>query len=168
MYRETAAAKENIVLIGMPGSGKSTVGKILAARLNRPFIDTDKRIVEKAGREIPAIFEEIGESGFRDMESAVIAEVSKETGAVIATGGGAILRHENLDALRANGRIFFRDRPLDSLKATASRPLSSTREALAALYTARLPLYRAAADEIISDTASAEDAAGRIERSFLP
>lgn len=168
VYRETAAAKENIVLIGMPGSGKSTVGKLLAAKLGRPFIDTDKRIVEKAGREIPAIFEEIGESGFRDMESAVIAEVAKETGAVIATGGGAILRPENLDALRANGRIFFRDRPLENLKATASRPLSSTREALAALYEARLPLYRAAADEIISDTDSAEDAAGRIERSFLP
>ena len=167
VYREIAASKENIVLIGMPGSGKSTVGKLLAARLGRPFIDTDKRIVEKTGKEIPLIFEEVGEPGFRDIESEVIREVSTETGAIIATGGGAILRAENVDALRANGRLYFRDRPLENLKATASRPLSSTREALTALYEARLPLYKAAADETISDTASAEDAAQRIERSFL-
>ena len=146
IYTELLSEKRNVVLIGMPGSGKSTVGRRLAKQLGRPFRDTDEEIVARAGKPIPEIFRDEGEGAFRDLESAVVADLSQYGGAVIATGGGAILRQENLDALRQNGALVHLDRPLDDLIPTSDRPLSDDAEKLRALYAVRDPLYRAAAD----------------------
>ena len=146
IYAELLFEKRNIVLIGMPGSGKSTVGRLLAKQLGRPFRDTDEEIVARAGKPIPDIFRDEGEGAFRDLESAVVADLSQYGGAVIATGGGAILRQENLDALRQNGALVLLDRPLEDLIPTSDRPLANESEKLRALYTVRDPLYRAAAD----------------------
>ena len=108
--------KENLVLVGMPGSGKSTVGKLLAEALGREFCDTDALIVERAGMPISEIFASRGEAGFRDLESDVIREcIAGCNGLVVATGGGAILREANCDALRRNGRLYFLDRPVEEL-----------------------------------------------------
>ena len=146
IYTELLFEKRNIVLIGMPGSGKSTVGRRLAKQLGRPFRDTDEEIVARACKPIPEIFRDEGETAFRDLESAVVADLSQYGGAVIATGGGAILRQENLDALRQNGALVHLDRPLEDLIPTSDRPLSDDAEKLRALYAVRDPLYRAAAD----------------------
>ncbi len=144
IYKEISAQKENIVLTGMPGSGKSTVGKKLAKALNRPFIDTDEVIVKKAGKEISQIFAEAGEAGFRDLESQVLREVANgNTGAIIATGGGAILRDENIRVLKRTGKIYFLDRALESLLPTSDRPLASTVEAILKRYEERYDRYRA-------------------------
>ncbi len=131
---------ENIVLIGMPGCGKSTLGKLLAERTGKKFVDMDAVIVEKAGMTIPEIFEKYGEKHFRDIESEVAAELGKEKSQVIATGGGVILRTENMKALSQNGRIMFLQRPLEVL-ATDGRPLSKDMDALKTMYENRLPLY---------------------------
>ena len=131
---------ENIVLIGMPGCGKSTLGKIFAERSGKKFVDLDQMIEEKAGMPIPAIFEKYGEQHFRDLESAVAVEAGKEKGQVIATGGGIILRPENMKALSQNGRVIFIQRPLEEL-ATDGRPLSKDLESLKKMYGIRLPLY---------------------------
>jgi len=112
VYRSVLQNKQNIVLIGMPSSGKTTVGKAVAKALGRPFFDSDKEIVKKAGKTIPAIFAEEGEAHFRALEREVIASLSKHSGAVIATGGGAVLSKENVDRLRQNGILFFLDRSL--------------------------------------------------------
>ena len=141
IFGDLFSAKENIVLVGMPGSGKSTVGKLLAEQLGRPFIDTDEEIVRIDGRSIPAIFEAVGETGFRDIESAVIKTVAARQGAVIATGGGAVLREENVSLLKENGRLYFLDRPLEALVATKDRPLSSDRTALEKRYRERYEIY---------------------------
>lgn len=146
VYREVKSEKENIVLIGMPGSGKSTVGKIVAKALGRRLIDTDKVIVERAGKDIPTIFREDGEAKFREIEAEVIRDLASETGVIIATGGGAVLRGENVDALRENGRIYFIDRPLERLMPTENRPLASTREQIEKRYRERYGIYKAAAD----------------------
>ena len=145
-YRKIASDKENVVLIGMPASGKSTVGKLLAARLGRRLIDTDELIKAKVGKDIPTIFSEDGEAVFREVECEVIKKCAKETGVIIATGGGAVLRSENVDALRENGRLYFIDRPLESLMPTTDRPLSSTRDAIKKRYEERYGIYNAAAD----------------------
>ena len=147
IYRELCQEKENIVLVGMPGSGKTTVGRALAARTGRPLIDLDEEILREAGKSIPEIFAECGEVGFRDIETAVLKKTASEhTGAVISTGGGAILREENRRALHRTGRVFFLDRPLETILPTESRPLSSDREALAARYRERYPIYMKVAD----------------------
>ena len=146
VYKRIVAEKENIVLIGMPASGKSTVGKILAKALDRRVIDTDKLIAERAGKDIPTIFREDGEAKFRELEAEVIREVASETGVIIATGGGAVLRSENMDALRENGRIYFIDRPLERLMPTDNRPLSSTKEDIEKRYHERYKIYTEAAD----------------------
>ena len=146
VYKRIVSEKENIVLIGMPASGKSTVGKILAKTLGRRVIDTDKLIAERAGKDIPTIFREDGEAKFRELEAEVIREVASETGVIIATGGGAVLRSENTDALRENGRIYFIDRPLERLMPTDNRPLSSTKEDIEKRYHERYKIYTEAAD----------------------
>ena len=156
VYERVLRSKENIVLIGMPASGKSTVGRILAEALGRELIDTDDVIVDEAGMEISEIFAKYGEAEFRDLESRAVREVSKRTMLVIATGGGAILREENVKALRENGRLFFLDRPLDMLIPTDSRPLASSIDAIKARHTERYPIYTRVADEIIDGSLSAE------------
>ena len=131
---------ENIVLIGMPGCGKSTLGKRLAQKTGKTFVDMDSFIIEKAGMTIPEIFDKYGEKHFRDIESEVAAELGKENRQVIATGGGVILRHENMKALSQNGRILFIKRPLEKL-AKRGRPLSKDLNTLKVMYERRLPLY---------------------------
>ncbi len=134
--------KKNIVLIGMPSSGKSTIGKAIAQKLGMSFADSDEEIVKATGMSIPEIFEKYGESEFRRMESEVILELSKKQNCVIATGGGAVLNAENVRLLSQNGRIYFIDRPLSSLLATSDRPLSSSREALEKRYNERYEIYK--------------------------
>jgi shikimate dehydrogenase len=115
VYRRIKAGKENIVLTGMPGSGKTTVGKLLAESLGRPYWDTDDLIREKTGTTPGELIRTKGEAAFRDVETEVIRELSSVTGSVISTGGGAVLRRENTDLLRMNGKIFFLDRPPEQL-----------------------------------------------------
>ena len=146
VFRRLLRQKQNIVLIGMPACGKSSVGAALAQRLGRQMVDTDELIVRKAGISIPEIFAHSGETGFRDLESEVIAEIAARQGLIIATGGGAILREENLRALRQNGVLFFLDRPLAELLPTADRPLSADRAAMEQRYHERYDKYTAAAD----------------------
>lgn len=149
VYKSLRQKKENVVLIGMPGCGKSTVGSRLAATLGRDFIDTDREIEARQGCSISALFERVGEAGFRDLEAAVIRELAPRQGAVIATGGGAVLRAENVDWLRQNGRLYFLDRPLEYLPVTQDRPLSSSRQALEQRYHERYATYCAVCDRRI-------------------
>ena len=163
VFRTVLKQKENLVLIGMPGSGKSSAGHELARGSGRPFLDTDQLITEKDGRSIPEIFRVSGEPAFRNLESEVIREVSSLTGRIISTGGGAILRPENVTALKQNGRLFFLDRDPDSLIPTDDRPLADTGEKIRQLYARREPLYRAAADEVIHVCGTPADTAAEIE-----
>ncbi len=166
VYQMMRRKKENIVLIGMPSSGKSTVGDILAARFGRACVDTDRVIEANEGVSIPQIFAEKGEKSFRDIEAATVAEVSRSGGVVIATGGGAVLREENLRALRQNGRLYFLDRPLEQLIPTEGRPLARDAEAIEARYKERYGIYTQAADVIIENNGSAIEAAERIIKEF--
>ncbi len=151
----------NIVLVGMPGCGKSTLGKLLAEKLGRTFIDSDCEIVNRCKESIPDIFSSKGELFFREIEKSVINDCGKQSSAVIATGGGTVLCQTNIDSLRQNGIIFFINRDINEL-ARDGRPLSSSTENLKKLYDARLPLYRKCADiEIKADT-SPSVLAGRI------
>ena len=137
IYDDIYFSKRNIVLSGMPGSGKSTVGKIVADQLGREFIDTDALIVERAG-EITKIFAEHGEAYFRNLETEVIKELAPLNGKVISLGGGAVLRNENVEVLRHNGEIFFIDRALESLIPTDDRPLADDKAKITALNDARI------------------------------
>ena len=163
IFRRLAREKENIVLTGMPGSGKSAVAAILGEKAGRKVIDTDREIVRAAGMEISEIFRQFGEKHFRDLESKVIREAARETGVIISTGGGAVLREENVDALRRNGRLFWLDRAEEELIPTDDRPLADNREKIQALYQQRKPIYAATADERIPVTGSAAEAAKDIE-----
>lgn len=162
VFQKLAAQKENIVLIGMPGCGKSSVSEALAALTGRKTVDTDVLITQKAGKPISQIFEELGEQGFREMETEVIRELAPEQGLIIATGGGAILREENITQLRRNGKLVFLDRPLEHLVATSDRPLSSDRAALEQRYKERYDKYCAAADLKVSVPEGVEQTANLI------
>ncbi len=135
----------NIVLIGMPGTGKSLIGKFLAELTGKTLQDTDAKIEEEAKMTIPEIFEKEGETGFRNRESAICKKLGKERNLIIATGGGAILRPENVDALRQNGTLVHITRSIDKLP-TRGRPLSKNIETLKKMEAQRMPLYKAAAD----------------------
>ncbi len=167
VFQKIRAEKENIVLIGMPSSGKSTVGALLSHALGRPLLDTDAEIEKEVGTDIPTLIRKRGEGAFRDIESkTVISLANTQSGAVIATGGGAILRDENLLALRRTGRIYFLDRPLPLLLPTEDRPLSDTREALTARYHERYARYLLASDVKVPNGGTAEEAAAYIRKDF--
>ena len=161
IYEEIYFSKRNIVLSGMPGSGKSTVGKLIAEQLGREFIDTDALIVERAG-EITRIFEEHGEPYFRDLETEVIKELAPLTGKVISLGGGAVLRDENVCALRHNGEIFFIDRSPEYLIPTSDRPLADEKAKIMRLYDQRIERYMATADYIIDGDCEPADVADSV------
>ena len=146
IFESILKEKQNIVLIGMPASGKTTVGKALAESLGRSFFDSDEEIVKREGIAVSEIFAVKGEEYFRKCESEVIKELSALQSSVIATGGGAVLNPRNTDLLKENGKIFFLDRNLDDIAATPDRPLSSTREDLEKRYKERYPIYCASAD----------------------
>lgn len=151
IIKQLTAQMQNIVLIGMPGSGKSTIGRILSGKTGKRLIDMDDEIIRRAGKPIPQIFREIGEKGFRDLESEVAADLGKQHGLIIATGGGAVLRPENVNALKQNGCIVHIRRPVDSLP-TDGRPLSTDIDALRQMEKARMPIYQAAADNTFDNT----------------
>lgn len=142
---------QNIVFIGMPGSGKSTIGKKIADRMGRIFVDTDIEIVKQSGKEISRIFSEDGEAVFRKAERDVIQENGKKNGLVISTGGGAILDKSNRMALRQNGKVIFLERSLEALSMDG-RPLSLNPTVLSQMYQYRLPFYEDCCDErVIND-----------------
>ena len=150
----------NVMLIGMPGCGKSTVGAALAEKLGRKLVDVDERIVEMAGCSIPEIFAKDGEEGFRQIEHQALCEVSKESGLVIATGGGVVTRRENLDPMRQNSLIVWLLRDI-SLLPKDGRPLSQA-NSLTEMFKVREPMYRAAADCIADNNGSLEDTVKQI------
>jgi shikimate dehydrogenase len=158
--------KENIVLIGMPGSGKSTVGKMLRDLTGRPFVDVDDYIRQKAGMEISDIFAAQGEAGFRRQELEAVKELSMRSGLIIATGGGTVTRKENVESLKQNGRLYFLNRSPGLIMPTRDRPLADTREKIMELYKQRAPIYWKAADVVINQTndfqAAAKSIADRI------
>ena len=166
VYSRILSSKENVVLVGMPASGKSTVGAILAERLGRELIDTDALIVEAAGEEITEIFSTRGEAAFRDMETEAVKRAATATARVIATGGGAILRDENVEALKQNGRLFFLDRPVEKLIPTDSRPLASDVDAIRQRYSERYSRYSAISDERIDCDRSADEVAEIIGEKY--
>ena len=148
----------NIALIGMPSSGKTTIGRALAKELGKTFIDLDEEIVKANGKSIPDIFAEEGEDGFRKKETEQVERFSKEGHQLLSCGGGVIKRPENLRALRQNGVILFLDRPLESLVVGGGRPLSSSTDALRAMEAERRPLYLAAADAVVPNQTTVADA----------
>lgn len=167
VYYSLLSERENIVLSGMPGSGKSTVGKILASALNKAFTDTDEEIIKSQKIAISAIFEQHGEAYFRDLESKVIKEISHEaTGSVIALGGGAVLRNENVKSLKKTGRIYFLDRNPHDILPTSDRPLALDREALKKRYDERIETYIKTCDKRIKVDTSAEGVAEKIRKDY--
>lgn len=145
-YNDLLKEKENIVLIGMPSCGKTTVGKELAKKTNRKLYDIDKEIVKIIKMPISDFFKSYGEEKFREVESEVIAKISKETSLIISTGGGSILKDLNVKNLKQNGKLYFLDRSLDLLITTKSRPLSSNKSDLKKRYNERYPLYNKVSD----------------------
>ncbi len=142
------AQKQNLVLIGMPGSGKSTVGKLLSEQTNKPLVDTDEAFLQATGRTPADYIQQNGEAAFRVVEAQVIREqIAPLSGVIVATGGGVILRDDNVRRLKRNGKLIFLDRSLASLEATPDRPLSADRELLRRRYEERYDRYRAVADE---------------------
>ena len=155
---------ENIVLIGMPGCGKSTVGAALAALTGREAVDIDAEIERRAGCTIPEIFARGGEAEFRRLEHQATAEAGKRTGCILLTGGGVVKTPENYGALRQNGRIYHLLRDVDALP-TDGRPLSQGAD-LAAMWQARKPLYERFRDTVIDNNGPAEETAQAIWRDF--
>ena len=159
IFRKIRSDKENIVITGMSGAGKSAVGTTLHRITGRKFYDTDVLITEKAGIAIPEIFRLYGEDHFRDLESEVIRDIATVNGALISTGGGAVLRQENIQELKKNGRIFFLRRDIADILPTEDRPLADTEEKVAALFAKRLPIYEATADADVYVSGTPEDTA---------
>lgn len=166
-YARILKEKRNIVLCGMPSSGKTTVGKEIAKVFDKKFIDTDDVVVEKRKESISDIFEKYGEGEFRKEERLAIEELSKENGLVIATGGGAVLDENNVRALKRNGVILFLDRSLENLVATADRPLSSDTEKLKNLFERRYDVYKSCADAVIPADGEIDDVVEKIKGVLL-
>ena len=160
IYEIMRQQMENSILIGMPGCGKSTVGKLLAQKTGKEFVDADEKIIELAGKSIPEIFAEDGEEAFRAWETKALEELGKRSGLVIATGGGCVTKERNYPLLHQNGTIFYLQRELEQLP-TDGRPLSQTGD-LAKMFEIRRPLYEAFADHIIDNNGSIESAVKEI------
>lgn len=163
IYHDIHPRKQNIVLVGMPCCGKSTISKILADDLGMGWIDTDDVVVEKTGMQISDIFGRYGEDYFRARETDVIRELASMNGCVIATGGGTILRQENIEALHRNGRVYFVDRPLEQLIPTMDRPLCDSEEKVHRIYAQRYERYCCVADVVVSSKGDARKVADKIK-----
>jgi len=164
ILRQLRGEMTNIVLIGMPGSGKTTVGDLLAALTGREALDVDREIVKRTGRSIPDIFREDGEAAFRALERQVTAELGALSGKVILTGGGVVKDPRNYAVLRQNGRIYHLWRALEVLP-VEGRPLSQNSTA-AKLWDERRPMYESFRDVLIDNNGPAEETAGAIWRDF--
>lgn len=167
IYKSLLLDKKNLVLIGMPSCGKSTIGKAVAKILGKQFFDSDEEIVKDAKMTIPEVFENYGEEYFRTLESEIIAQLSAKQGIVIATGGGAVLNKRNIELLRQNGLIVFLDRPLEQLITTDDRPLSKNREMLKKRYNERYSLYCESADIRIETVEDLEHNINAVQEVFL-
>ena len=160
IHRILQKQMENLVLVGMPGCGKSTIGSLLANLLNKKFVDADEVVAKQAGMTIPEIFATSGEKGFRDLETRVLSELGKESGMVIATGGGCVTRQENYPFLHQNGRILWIRRDIEKLPVNG-RPLSQ-RSNLEEMYRIRRPYYEAFADYSVDNDGSQEETVTQI------
>ena len=158
VYDHIRSRMENIILIGMPGCGKSTIATLLARHLGRTLIDIDDEVVKTAGRSIPEIFSEYGENAFRQLETEVLQQYGKASGLVIATGGGCVTKEENYPLLHQNGKIIYLQRDISKLS-TDGRPLSVD---LNAMYTQRSPLYQHFADFIVDNNGACRDTIAQI------
>ena len=148
----------NLVLVGMPGCGKSRVGKIAARLLKREFVDLDAEVVKAAGMPIPEIFAKYGEARFRELEREEAKKVAARTGLVIATGGGTIVQPGAPEIFRATGKICYLRRPLELLQTAHGRPLSRDRAAVGKLYSERREKYEAAADFTVDNADATPEA----------
>ncbi|MGX8852310.1 shikimate kinase [Amedibacillus sp. YH-ame10] len=167
IFQDMLKQRCNIVLIGMPSAGKTTIGKMLEQRMNKEFIDLDDKIIEKAGKSIPEIFEESGEAGFRAIETEVAIELAKENNKIIATGGGTIKNKINMDYLRQNGITIFIDRDINKLiSADPNRPLSKSKDALQQLHDERYHLYQKYAAYIAVNNTEIEETVNEIEDAY--
>lgn len=164
VFKNLFNKKENIVLIGMPSSGKSTVGNMLAEKLGRAFFDSDKLVESTQNMTIPDIFKAEGEAYFRNCETEAVFELSKNNSSVIATGGGVVLNKKNIELLKENGKVFFLDRPLEMLLTTDDRPLSSNKADLEKRYNERYDLYRTSADVVIDGSGTVDEVVNQILR----
>lgn len=157
IYRDMLAQRVNIALIGMPSCGKSTLAKMLADKMQRTAVELDEMIVQQAGKSIPEIFAQQGESGFRAIETEVTRQFSKENALILSTGGGIIKHEVNIEHLRMNSILIFIDRDLEQLVfEDANRPLSSSKEAVTRLYEERYELYCRYSDVIVKNNDTLE------------
>ena len=162
IHKALSSQMQNIVLIGMPGCGKSTVAKLLSQELQRPVLDADEEIAKAAGCSIPEIFAEGGEEAFRKLETQVLYDLSKESGKIIATGGGCVTREENYPLLHRNSKIIWLTRQLNRLP-TEGRPLSQSTK-LEAMYEVRKPMYQRFADHTVSNDGPITETVAAIRR----
>ena len=154
IYNTLSYQMQNIILIGMPGCGKSTIGKALAEKLDRTFVDADEAIVELAKKSIPDIFAQDGEAVFRNYETQVLQNLGKQSGLIIATGGGCVTQPRNYPLLHQNGQIFWIQRDITFLP-TQGRPLSQQTK-LEEMYKIRKPMYESFADTIVPNDGTLE------------
>jgi shikimate dehydrogenase len=162
VYEKILHKMQNIVLIGMPGSGKTTVGRIISEKLDIDFVDADFEFINKFGISVSMYFQTHSEEEFRDEEEKIISDISKRISTVISTGGGAILRENNIYKLRRNGVIVFLDRPLCDLTSTNGRPLTPDLDSIKKKYEERYEIYKQSADLIISVDTTARNVANKI------
>ncbi len=162
VFNNLFKSKENIVLIGMPSSGKTTIGKALSEKLSRSFYDSDKEIEKTENKSIPDIFKDNGELYFRNTEKSVVFNLSKLNSVVIATGGGVVLNKDNIELLKENGKVIFLDRPLEKLLTTEDRPLSSNRADLEKRFNERYSLYKEYADFLIDASGTTDEVLNKI------
>lgn len=166
IYKNILKSKENIVLVGMPGAGKTTVGEMLANELSRPLISLDDEAENRLGTTIAECFDAQGEQAFRNIEAELTRELSEKSGVIISTGGGTVLREDNVRALKSNGRLYFIDRSPSKLVPTESRPLARTRIDLERLYKSRYHIYCGVSDVTVNGDCTPENVCSQIREDF--